>query len=126
MQKQNPESVGMLELPDKKIVADVAVSVDGTYQVLVYVIKCLVCHECSVHSKWDHKSEKYKSWWDKHRATCYINHSGSSDRMETKGTIDIFWRSIDKNVYDAQYLSVMEFKLLSFSMWGSEKCSHML
>ena len=33
MQKENPESVTMLlELPDKKIVADVAVSVDGTWQ----------------------------------------------------------------------------------------------
>ena len=63
----------MLELPDKKFVGDVAVSVDGTWQkrcyscrigvvfilsidagmVLDYVIKCLVCHECSTHSKWD-------------------------------------------------------------------------
>ena len=32
MQKENPESVTMLELLDKKIVADVAVSVDGTWQ----------------------------------------------------------------------------------------------
>ena len=84
----------MLESPNKKIVADVAVSVDGTWQklghssrievvlilsfntdeVLDYVIKCLVCHECSAHSKWDNKSE---NWWDKHRATCYINHNGS-------------------------------------------------
>ena len=32
MQKENPESVTMLELPDKKIVADVAVSVDVTWQ----------------------------------------------------------------------------------------------
>ena len=71
----------MLELPDKKIVADVAVSVDGTWQtrghssrtgivfilsidtgeVLDYVIKCLVCHDCSAHSKWNKKSEKYKN-----------------------------------------------------------------
>ena len=50
----------MLELPDKKFVGDVAVSVDGTFilsidagEVLDYVIKCLVCHECSTHSKWD-------------------------------------------------------------------------
>ena len=32
MEKENPESVTMLELPDKKIAADVAVSVDGTWQ----------------------------------------------------------------------------------------------
>ena len=32
MQIGNPESVTMLELPDKKIVADVAVSVDVTWQ----------------------------------------------------------------------------------------------
>ena len=60
-------------------------------------IKCLVCHECSAHSRWDKKSEKYKNWWDKHKATCYINHSGSSDSMETQGAIEMFLRSIDKN-----------------------------
>ena len=117
MQKENPESVTMLELLDKKIVADVAVSVDGTWQkrghssrigvvfilsidtgeVLDYVIKSLVCHECSAHSRWDKKSEKYKNWCDKHKATCYINHSGSSDSMETQGAVEMFLRSIDKN-----------------------------
>ena len=117
MQKENPESVTMLELLDKKIVADVAVSVDGTWQkrghssrigvvfilsidtgeVLDYVIKSLVCHECSAHSRWDKKSEKYKNWCDKHKATCYINHSGSSDSMETQGVVEMFLRSIDKN-----------------------------
>ena len=71
MQKENTESVTMLELADKSIVADVAVSVDGTWQkhgygsrlgvvfilsidtgeVVDYVIKCLACHECSAHSK---------------------------------------------------------------------------
>ena len=81
MQKENTGSVAMLKLPDKKIVADVAVSVGGTYEkrghssrtgavfilsidtveVLVYVIKCLVCHESSVHRKWDNKSENIKA-----------------------------------------------------------------
>ena len=32
-----------------------------TGEMLDYVIKCLVCHECSAHSKWDKKSEKYKT-----------------------------------------------------------------
>ena len=119
MQKENPESVTMLlELPDKKIVADVAVSVDGTWQkrghssrigvvfillvdtgeVQDYVIKSLVCHECSAHSRWDKESEKYKNWYDKHKATCYINHNrGSSDSMETQGAVEMFLLSIDKN-----------------------------
>ena len=77
MQKENTESVAMLKLADKKIVADVAVSVGGTYEkrghssrtvavfilsidtgeVLVYVIKCLLCHESSIHRKWDNDSK---------------------------------------------------------------------
>ena len=68
-----------------------------TGEVLDYVIKSLVCHECSAHSRWDKKSEKYKNWCDKHKATCYINHSGSSDSMETQGVVEMFLRSIDKN-----------------------------
>ena len=32
IQKENSESVTMLELPDKKIIADVAVNVDGKWQ----------------------------------------------------------------------------------------------
>ena len=39
--------------------------------------------------------EKWKNWCDKHKATCYINHSGSSGSMETQH--EMFLRSIDKN-----------------------------
>ena len=64
---------------------------------LDYAIKCLVCHECNAHCKCGKKSEKCKNWLDKHKATCYINHSGSSDSMEIQGSIEMFLRSIDKN-----------------------------
>ena len=52
-----------------------------TGDLLDYILKCLVFHECSAYSKLDKKSEKYKNWWDKHKATCYSDHCWSSDTM---------------------------------------------
>ena len=44
------------------------------------------------------------------KQTWHINHSGSSDRTETQGVIEIFLCYIDKN--GLQYLSVTEIQIV--------------
>ena len=88
-----------------KFIYKVSVTVDGTWQkrghtskvgvvfviavltgeVLDYAVKSLVCHQCVSHK--DNTSIEHD---------CSINHSGSSDQMETQGAKEIFLRSVEK------------------------------
>ena len=111
----------MHETPDKTsvdengvVLADVAVTQDGTWQkrghtskngvvfvisvrtgeVLDYTVKTLFCKACSSHEMDDKESDEYKKWFENHKDICTINHEGSSDLMETSGATEIFLRSI--------------------------------
>ena len=114
VQRQNPELIHK-DINGKSL-GDVAVTVDGTWQkrghsskigvvfvisvdtgeVLDYEIKCLVCYECRVHKKTDSNSTEYEEWAKSHEKRCMINHTGSSESMETEGTINIFKRSKER------------------------------
>ena len=98
--------------PAGDTIAQVAVSVDGTWQrrdhcskigvvfmisirtggVIDYIVKSLFCHTCS---KKDKSASESGQWYEKHEATCQINHSGSPGSMEKTGATEIFLRSID-------------------------------
>ena len=100
---------------DGDIIADVAVTVDGTWQkrghsskigvvfvisvktgeILDYVVKSLACQECSAHGSWDKDSDKFMSWSQAHSSVCQINHQGLSEAMEAAGAVEIFSRSIE-------------------------------
>ena len=115
VENEKPENI--ITLSNGKSVAKVAVSVDGTWQkrghtsrigivfiisimtgeVLDFVIKSLVCHMCNARKHWDKTGSKYIGWWEQHKSKCTINHSGSSDKMETDGAIEMFTRSVEKN-----------------------------
>ena len=56
-----------------------------TGEVLDYAVKSLICHQCVSHK--DNTSIEHD---------CSINHSGSSDQMETQGAKEIFLRSVEK------------------------------
>ena len=99
-----------------KLIGDVAVTVDGTWQkrghsykigvvfviavdtgeVLDYEIKSLVCYQCTAHKKSENNHAEYDEWVKSHERDCMINHDGSSESMETEGAISIFKRSIEK------------------------------
>ena len=101
-------------LPD--VIGCVAVSVDGTWQkrghcsktgvvfvisirtgeVLDYELKTMHCRECLSHQNDVTTSSAYIKWENGHKDNCDINHSGSSDKMETNGAIDISLRSMEK------------------------------
>ena len=107
---EEPENIELSPAGD--MIAQVAVSVDGKWQrrghcskigvvfvisirtgeVIDYIVKSLFCHTCS---KKDKSASEYGQWYEKHKATCQINHSGSSDSMEKAGATEIFLRSID-------------------------------
>ena len=112
--KEEPENIK--ELNDGVTVADVAVTVDGTWQKrghtskigVVFVIsvrtgeildcevKALICPECTAHKTWDKHSQNYLDWKVKHNPVCEINHDGSSGAMEAKAAVEMFERSIEK------------------------------
>ena len=97
------------------IIADVAVTVDGTWQkrghsskigvvflisvktgeILDYIVKSLACQECSAYGSWDKDSDKFMSWSQAHSSVCQINHQGSSEAMETAVAAEICSRSIE-------------------------------
>ncbi len=97
-------------------IAEVAVTVDGTWQkrgyssktgavfvmsvrtgeVLDFEVLSLVCFECRAREKKDKDSEEYKAWYNAHQRSCPINHQGSSGDMESKGACKIFLRSVEK------------------------------
>ena len=109
-----PEDIDIDE--NGKMIAKTAVTVDDTWQrrgycskigvvfvlavstgeVLDREVKSLICHECVSHKDDEKESGKYISWYETHKATCHINHTGSSDAMETEGVKEIFLRSVEK------------------------------
>ena len=96
-------------------IANVAVTVDGTWQkkghsskigvifvisvdtgeILDHEFKSLFCHECKAHNNDDKESDKHKKWKDAHKKRCGINHEGSSEEMEAVAAVQIFSRSIE-------------------------------
>ena len=102
-------------ISDGVIIANVDVSVDGTWQrrghnsktgvvfiisiltgeVLDYEVKTLFCHECVAHKSDDKTTLRYQQWVKNH--VCDINHSGSSDSMETTAAVEMFTRSVEKH-----------------------------
>jgi len=115
VEKDDPESmhVNVNGVP----IANVAVSIDGTWQNrghtskigVSFVLSVLtgeildnevishVCHACIVQNKLEKEPEEYKAWKPAHDPECQINHVGSSADMEAKGAIVIFSRSIQKH-----------------------------
>eukprot|EP00794_Sanderia_malayensis_P019336 gene19336-21256_t len=111
---EEPSKLRRLE--NGKVVAQIAVTVDGTWQkrghtskigvvfilsvrtgeVLDYEVLSQVCHECIHYNKLDKESSAYKQWAAKHHDNCSINHKGSSGSMEGKGATFAFKRSIEK------------------------------
>ena len=93
------------------MIANVPVTVDGTWQkrghtskigvvfvlsvetgeVLDFVVKSLICHECVSHKN----TPDFTEWYQTHENVCMVNHKGSSDSMETAGAVEIFLRSIE-------------------------------
>ena len=67
-----------------------------TGEILDYVVKSLICQECSTHQNWDKDGDDYLDWKEAHKDNCQVNHFGSSESMETNGAVEIFLRSIDK------------------------------
>lgn len=108
-----------MQFPEETItdqVADVAVTVDGTWQhrghsskhgvvfiisvvtgeVLNYVVKTLHCKSCSV-NKNKLSKEKFSEWYGPHKTSCPINHTGASGNMEAAAAIEMFLRSVEKH-----------------------------
>ncbi len=114
VEKEDPDNIFVDE--DGTSIANVAVSVDGTWQkrghtskigivfvmsvltgeVLDYEVLSHVCHSCVAHNHLDKESEEFKAWKRAHDPECQINHQGSSGDMEAKGAIAIFSRSIER------------------------------
>ena len=90
---------------DNKMVAAVAVSIDGTWQrrghcskngvvflisiiigeVLDYEVRSLFCRTCEIYeTKYNKESIDYKRFFEKHQFSCSVNHHGSSMSNEDK------------------------------------------
>ena len=105
-----------IEKEDKEGAVPVAVSVDGTWhkrgfsskygvvvailvdtgEVIDFDVLSKHCYQCKKHERDDKSSIKYKKWMETHKASCQINHQGSSGEMEGVGALRIFCRSIEK------------------------------
>ena len=97
-----------IEMDDEELIANVAVTVDGTWQkrghsfkmgvvfvisvltgeVLNYEVKSLFRHECKAHGSHYQDSVKYKEWKKAHEKNCEVNHQGSSEEMEAVSAVD--------------------------------------
>ena len=110
---EEPENIAII---NNKMVAAVAVSIDGTWQrrghcsknrvvflisivtgeVIDYEVRSLFCRTCEIYErKYDKESIQYKTFFENHKFSCSVNHHGSSDSMESEGACDMFLRSID-------------------------------
>ena len=113
-QKISVERPRDLEEIDGQLVANVAVTVESTWQkrghsfkigvvfvisvdtgeILDYSTKSLICHKRKARIAMNKESDEYKTWKDAH--ICQRNHHSSSEEMEAAATIEIFSRSIDQ------------------------------
>ena len=111
--EEEPDNCEVAE--DGRILANVAVTVDGTWQkrghsskigvvlvvsvltgeILDFEVKSLFCHACQQRSTLDRNSKQYIDWMAVHKKDCCCNFEGSSGEMEVKGAMDIFSRSIE-------------------------------
>ena len=73
-----------------------------------YIVKSLVCHKCMKHQQDEKTSKDYINWWELHKPSCLINHSGSSNSIESEGACEIFLRSIEKDLSSIASLLLME------------------
>ena len=114
--KEHPEDIHPSR--DGSNIADVSVSVDGSWQkrghsskigvvfvisirtgeILDYVVKSLVCQECTAHQTWNKDGREYMDGKENHRPHCQVNHQESSESMETSGAVEIFLRSIEDGI----------------------------
>ena len=112
---QFPDNINNDDDGSNQNIANVEVSVDGTWQrrghcskigvvfviaiktgeVLDYKIKSLYCHQCNMNKKIKSCAE-FECWFEQHKAECAINHFGSSASIETEAAVDIFLRSVEK------------------------------
>ena len=129
------------------VVANVSVTIDGTWQkrghssrigvtfvisvdtgeVLDYCVKSLFCHECKAHGNMNSESEEYQSWKECHEPVCQINHAGSSEEMEAASATEMFGRSISERnlkyttfVGDGDSSSYGRVKDAMFQKYGDE------
>ena len=109
--EDDPDSIELNEKGEQ--VANIAVTVDGTWQkrghaskigvvfvlsvltgeVLDYELKSLTCNLC-VSNRSKKNETEFNEWFQSHESACCVNHAGSSDFMETEGAKSIFLRSI--------------------------------
>ena len=60
--------------------------------------------DCVVCKKWaqaDHTSLEYLEWYTSHKPDCLLNHTGSSQSMESAGAVELFRCTVRK--YGLQY-----------------------
>ena len=48
--------------------------------------------------------EAYREWWDRHKSSCHINHTGSAGSMEKAAAVEMWGRSMEMN--QARYVSM--------------------
>ena len=60
------------------------------------------------HQQDEKTSKDYINWWELHKPSCLINHSGSSNSIESEGACEIFLRSIEKDLSSIARLLLME------------------
>ena len=114
VEMEEPDNIDVTDADNR--CAKVSVTVDGTWQrrghsskngvvfvmstrtgeALDYVVKTLHCQRCVYFkNKFIDDSEAFQTWYNEHKESCYINHQGSSDSMETQGTKEMFLRSME-------------------------------
>ena len=108
-------NVNLAEIESEQDIADVGVSVNGSWshagfsasfcvvyavsvdigKVIDYVNKYRICRECAL---WTGKeeTEEYKLWYIGHEKKCTRNHEGSAQSMEAAGMVDLWMNSITK------------------------------
>ena len=113
MSAEEPENVE--ETADGRVIANVPVTIDGTWQrrghsskngvvfilsvrtgeVLDYIVKTKYCQKCIYHVKEKKDSKSYEEWMKSHAKECCMNHKGPSGSMEAAGAVEMFLRSIE-------------------------------
>jgi len=122
---EHEEPHKVIENENGNRIAEVSVTVDGTWQkrghkskhgvvfilsvqtgeILDFEVFSHYCHACVAHEEMDKDSIQYKAWAASHTKECQINHHGSSGEMETEGAIRMFSRSVQsRNLKYTQFV----------------------